>query len=89
MEDKEKERGEERKVSINYWQENFAIAQLKKIYNIIAILLPSQVMVNLPTLTDAVTVEVSLKYCCGPLAVPHQEPPVKGRPNSLNCEKSV
>lgn len=37
------------------------------------------------TLTDAVTVDVSLKYCWGPVAVPHHDPPVNGRPSSLNC----
>ena len=37
------------------------------------------------TFTDAVTVDVSLKYCWGPLAVPHHEPPVNGLPSSLNC----
>lgn len=36
------------------------------------------------TFTDAVTVEVSLKYCWMPVAVPHHDPPVKGRPSSLS-----
>lgn len=38
------------------------------------------------TFTDAVTVDVSLKYNCGPVALPHQEPPVNGRPSSLSCK---
>jgi len=38
------------------------------------------------TFTEAVTVDVSLKYNCGPVALPHQEPPVNGRPNSLSCQ---